>query len=317
MHFRLALLLAVLPGSAFAEVPKVATDIPPVHGLVSRVMDGLGTPALVVPPSASAHSHDLRPSEAAMLEEADAVFWIGEELSPWLLRPVETLASDATVTALLDVEGTVLRPFREAEEFGAEHDDHDHDHDHGHEAKADDHGHDHDHDHGEIDPHAWLDPDNAELWLDVIADVLSELDPANADTYRANAAAGREEIQMAFAKVQDDMSGADGIRYLVFHDAYQYFEARFGLEPVGAVTLGDAAAPGPARIASLQEQLVRSGTNCLLTEPQENSRLISVLAKSGAMKIVEIDPIGASLSAQSPFYPAFLASLSASFNACR
>ena len=261
-----------------------------------------------------------------MLEEADAVFWIGEELSPWLLRPVETLASDATVTALLDVEGTALRPFREAEEFGGDHDDHDHDHDH--DAKADEHDHDHDHDHaakeddhghdhGEIDPHAWLDPDNAQLWLDVIAGVLSELDPANADAYRANAAAGREEIQAAFAKVQDDMAGADGIRYLVFHDAYQYFEARFGLEPIGAVTLGDAAAPGPARIASLQEQLVRSGTNCLLTEPQENSRLISVLAKSGAMKIVEIDPIGASLSAQSPFYPAFLAALSASFNACR
>lgn len=302
MRLFLALLLSALSGPALAEVPKVATDLPPVHGLVSRVMEGLGTPALVVPPAASAHSHDLRPSEAAALEQADAVFWVGEALSPWLLRPVETLASDATVVELLDTEGTALLPFREAEEFGADHAGHDHDHGHGHD---------------DIDPHAWLDPANAQHWLEVIAGVLSDLDPENAGTYRANAEAGRAEIDEAFQKLQEQLKGADGIRYLVFHDAYQYFEARFGLEPVGAVTLGDAAAPGPARIAKLQEQLIRSGTFCLLTEPQENSQLIGVLSKGGAMKIVEIDPLGTGVLAEAPFYPAFLASLGNSFDACR
>ena len=145
MRLRLTLPLFLLAATpAAADVPKVATDILPVYGLAARVMDGIGAPDLVVPGAASAHSYDLRPSEAATLDEADIVFWMGEALTPWMVDAVETLAGDAMLVSLLETEGTMLLPFREDDAFG------------------DDHDHDHDHDHGGsgIDPHAWLDPTN-------------------------------------------------------------------------------------------------------------------------------------------------------------
>lgn len=305
---RLVSLFACLPClafPAFADAPNVATDIPPVHGLVARVMAGVGAPDMVVPANASAHSHDLRPSAAAALQDADIVFWMGEAMTPWLEGAVATLGADAKVISLLAVDGTALLPFREEGGFG-EDDGHDHGDDHGHEDGA-----------GSVDPHAWLNPDNATLWLDVIADTLAEVDPENADAYRANAEAGQAEIAGAVRSAQERLAGAGSIRYAVFHDAYQYFETRFGLKPVGAVTLGDAASPGPARIARLQKQLQQTGADCLLVEAQNGTALVEALQSAKALKIVEIDPMGAALSEESVEYPALLASLAESFDACR
>lgn len=301
MHLRLAMLLIAAAAPVVAEVPKVAADIPPVHGLVSRVMEGIGTPALVVPLVASAHSHDLRPSEAAALEEAGVVFWIGEDLSPWLLRPVTTLASDAVVVTLLEVEGTRILRFREGEGF-----------DHENES-----GTGTEHAHGAIDPHAWLDPENARHWLKVIADTLADANPDNAAAYRANAVAGREEIATAVAAAAAQLKEADRIGYAVFHDAYQYFETRFGLSPVAAVTLGDAAAPGPARIVQIQRQLMASRTDCFLVEPEQDRSLMEIFSQAGALRVIEVDPMGKRIPAGPNLYPALLASLAAGFSACR
>lgn len=301
MRCRLSLFFAVLiaPVSAWADAPRVAADIPPVHGLVARVMDGIGTPDMIVPPSASVHSHDLRPSEAAALEAADVVFWVGEGLTPWLARPLAALAGDAETVALLDLEGTELLPFRE--EHG-----HDHGHDHAHG------GHD---DGDAVDPHGWLDPDNAAHWLSAIAETLAARDPANAEAYRANARAGRDEIAAAVAEVELVLAMGLG-RYVLFHDSTQYFEARFGLEPVGAVTLGDAAAPGPAHLADLEGALEEAGADCLMVEPGEGGALSERVAESHGLTAVTIDPVGVSLVAGRDLYPALLAGLAASFAAC-
>jgi zinc transport system substrate-binding protein len=182
---RFVFALALLPSVAAADIPRVAGDIAPVRSLVARVMEGVGAPAAILPQGASPHSHSMRPSEARALISADLVVWIGAGLTPFLSDPIETLASDAQILTLLDLPGTVRR------EVGAGHA-HDHGHDHG-----DDHDHGQDHDRGREregsgnDPHAWLDPGNAAVWLDAIADRLAALDPDNAATYRANAAAGR------------------------------------------------------------------------------------------------------------------------------
>ena len=203
------LVLAVAP--AWAEPPQVATDIAPVHGLVARVMDGVAEPELVLPPGASPHGHQLRPSEAGVLSRADIVVWIGPELSPSLARSVESLAPDAVRLGLLDDLATTRLELRENPVFGAEGEDegHDHDHDHGH------NGHD-----GEnVDPHAWLDPGNARAWLGLIAETLAEADPENADAYRANAVAGGEEIAAAENRARAAI-GRFGDRHVaVFHDA--------------------------------------------------------------------------------------------------
>ncbi|WP_254054854.1 zinc ABC transporter substrate-binding protein [Pseudophaeobacter sp. EL27] len=354
-------------GVSLADVPKVATDIAPVHGLVARVMQGVGEPDMVVPAGASPHHHSMRPSEALALSRADVVFWMGEALTPWLEGAVEELAKDAHVVELLELEGGLALPFREGvgfeahdhgEEEGhdddhhddhgddhddhekhddhddhAEHDDHD-DHDHEEHAEAehahedehedghdDDHeGHDHGghegHDHEGLDPHAWLSPENAKLWLDVIAAELSEHDAENAATYAANAAAGKQEIEAAKAEV---LTGLEPLRsggFVVFHDAYQYFEHSFGLQAAGAISLGDASDPSPARIAEIQQVVKDKQVSCVFSEPQFNPDMVATVLEGSGAKTVVIDPLGTGLELGAGFYPALLKELGAAMADC-
>ena len=263
-------------GAALAETPKVATDITPVHSLVAQVMEGAGAPALLIAPGASPHGYAMRPSEASALEAADLVFWIGEGLTPWLEGSITSLAGDAHVIALLGVDETRVLPFREGIAFdehdAQDNDDHGHD-DHGH----DDHGHDN-HDHGHAhdgaDPHAWLDPVNARVWLDVIAEELAEHDPGNAALYKANAAAAQAEIAALEVDIAEQTAPLRDVPFLVFHDAYQYFETRFDIAAAGAIALGDAADPGPARVAALRDMAKERDIACVFSEPQFDPKLV-------------------------------------------
>ncbi|WP_261399872.1 zinc ABC transporter substrate-binding protein [Leisingera daeponensis] len=354
-------------GASWAEVPRVAADIAPVHGLVARVMQGLGEPALVVPPGASPHGYAMRPSEARALDQADVVFWLGGALTPWLEGPLEELAGDAHRIELLEAAGTTVLPFREGARFEAhahdeehadhgehedhkEHDDHGHeehaeghgdhadhggheDHDgHGHEGHAEDHAaagnHDdhegHDHGHGDAhghphegaDPHAWLLPANARAWLDVIAEELAEHDPANAAAYRANAEAGKQEIADAAASISAQLEPFRAKQFIVFHDAYQYFEQGFGLSAAGAISLSDAVKPSPARIAEIRDVVVERGVSCVFSEPQFNPGLVATVLDGTGAGAAVLDPLGAKLEPGPQFYPALLQDIGAAIAAC-
>jgi len=299
--------MAMIGGVAMSDTPKVAVDISPVHSLVSRVMHGVGTPDLIVQAGASPHGYTLRPSEAKALQDAQMVFWMGESLSPWMEGALDTLSSDASIITLLERDETILLEFREGalfeehdhDDHGDEkHDDHGDDNhdDHGDE-KHDDHGdekHD-DHSHGSYDPHAWLSPDNARIWLNLIASQLSIVDPENAGTYFANAAAGRLEIEALKAEVNSLLEPVRGKKFIVFHDAYQYFEEAFKISASGAISLGDASKPSPARIAEIQGRIEEESIDCVLSEPQFNKGLVAtVMAGSNANTNV-IDPLGVGL----------------------
>ncbi len=373
-----AVVPAVLGGGmALADVPRVAVDIAPVHGLVARVMQGVGSPDLVIPPGASPHGYSMRPSEALALERADAVFWIGEALTPWLEGPLDTLASDAHVTELLAVPGTMTLEFRTGATFEAhdhgdehhgeehheedhhedehadhaeghdhgEHDDHDHEkhadheehdhegHDHGaheghdHDAHDhDEHGHDeHDHDdhddheghsHSGLDPHAWLAPGNAEVWLMAIAEELSELDPENAATYKANAKAGKAEIDAAIQEVDALLEPFRAQSFIVFHDAYQYFETSFEIAATGAISLGDASDPSPARIAEIRDDVAEYGVTCVFSEPQFNPGLVATVLDGTAAKTVVIDPLGTKIDTGPTFYTDLIKGLGKAMASC-
>lgn len=361
----LSLTATLLGGAAFAEVPRVAVDIAPVHSLVARVMQGVATPDLIIQSGASPHEYSLRPSEAAALQDANLVFWIGADLTPWLTDTIETLASDASVTGLLDAEGTRKLDFREgalfeAHDHGAHeghddhgheehaeagHDDHDHDHDHAkHEERAeaghDDHDHDHDHakhdehaeaghndhdheeagheghHHGAHDPHAWLSPQNAMTWLNVIAGQLSAADPDNAGTYFANAAAGRAEIEAVMGEVNATLDPVRGGQFIVFHDAYQYFETDFDFPASGAISLGDAADPSPARLAEIQGRITQEGIACVLAEPQFNPGLVATVMDGTQAQTGVIDPLGSDLALGPALYPQLLRNLSTALAEC-
>ncbi|MEP1330047.1 zinc ABC transporter substrate-binding protein [Pseudophaeobacter sp.] len=323
-----------------AEVPKVATDIAPVHALAARLMQGLGEPDLVVPPGASPHGYSMRPSEARALAQADLVFWMGEALTPWMHGAMTELAGDARVVELLEVDGTLVLPFRTGVGFeahghdahgGEDHDDHEaedhsgHDEDHHDEAvEAHEDGHDghddhaeHDHAHAEgIDPHAWLAPENGKLWLDVMAAELSRLDPENAAIYAENADAAKVEIEAAEVRVNAELTAFRAQKFVVFHDAYQYFERSFDLQASGAIALGDASDPSPARIAEIQQVVAQNGVTCVFSEPQFNPDLVTTVLDGSAAKTVVLDPVGAHLKPGAGFYTALLEDLGAAMASC-
>lgn len=313
----LATLSAVigLAGGAMAEAPKVATDIAPVHSLVARVMQGVGEPALIVPPGASPHSHAMRPSEAAALEKADLVIWMGESLTPWLEGAIDALAGDAHVIELLGEGNSRVLPFREGVAFAA----HGHDED-GHEAHdeeghADHEGHDHDHAHDGADPHAWLDPMNARIWLDVIARELTGHDPANAALYAANATDAQAELDSLAVEIAAQVAPVRGKPFLVFHDAYQYFETAFDLSATGAIALSDAADPGPARIAELRDLVQEQNIACVFSEPQFDPKLVRTVFGEVAGHGV-LDPLGAELTPGPDLYPTLMRRMAAALTEC-
>ncbi len=351
-----------------ADVPKVTVDIAPVHSLVSSIMKGVGKPDLIIPAGASPHEYQLKPSNAKSLEDADVVFWIGEDLTPWLENGLESLAKDASITSLLGVDGIELLSFREGALFEAhdhgdhddhddhgkkkhdDHDDHDHgkkkhddhdDHDHG-KKKHDDHDdHDHgkkkhddhdDHDHGkkkhddhddheghahgEHDPHAWLSPKIAKVWLNSIAAKLSEVDPDNAASYFSNAKSARDNIDVLVADVNSILDPIREKKFVVFHDAYQYFEKDFGISASGAISLGDASDPSPARLAEIRKRVVDEAVECVLAEPQYKQGLVKAVVEGTDANTAVIDPLGVKLETGPSLYENLIRNLATNLAKC-
>lgn len=329
-------LLAAFPLVAAADVPRVAVDIPPVYSLVSKVMGERGDPELFIQPGASPHGYSLRPSEAQSLDDADLVVWVSDALTPWLSGPIDNLAGDAHHLELMDVPGITTLEYREGatfalndgDEHGHGHHDHDHhEHDHGdhkhhhHEDSHDESGHDHnhhdhDHSHTGMNPHAWLDPANARRWLDAIAEQLSEIDPDNAAYYRDNAGQGKEELTSLQAHIQDRLASSADTRFIVFHDAYQYFEEAFNVHAAGAISIGDASSPSPARIEKLQTLVNDENIQCVFSEPQFNPQMVNNVFGDTSAYIGVMDPLGVGLTLDGGLYDALLEQLANEITRC-
>lgn len=295
LHRTPLLALGLVAGAAWAEPPRVVVDIAPSHSLVARVMEGVGAPALLLEPGTSPHDHAMRPSEAGVLAEAELVVLTAAELTPWLDRAADRLAPDAAKLMLDEAPGAVVLPAREA-------------------PLLEDHDHDHGHDHGETDPHGWLDPHNARAWMDAVAEVLAERDPENAVAYRANAEAGRAELEALEAELRAALDPVRGLRYVVLHDAFQYFEARFDVPAVAALAVGDATDPGPARLREIHDALRREAVACAFAEPQLDPGLLTAVA--GEVPTAVLDPLGASLEPGPDLYPALLRDLARALADC-
>lgn len=304
--------IALLPAAASAEVPRVMTDIAPIHSLTAQVMGDLGTPDVLLPPGADPHDFALRPSDAARLGAADLVIWAGEGLTPWLEEPLGTLAPQASTLSLLETEGWDRLEIRELKAMGDD-DDHDHDHDH-----SDDHGHDHghDHDHGSFDPHAWLDPVAAQAWVAAISAALSAQDPENAGIYAQNAADATAELAALHDKVTAQLSGLTGRAYILPHDGYQYFEARFGLTAAGALAGIDAQTPGPAQVASLRDQMAENAIVCVFSDAEIGDNWASIVTEGTTAKTATLDGVGAGLTEGPALYSAMIQRLADSFENC-
>lgn len=307
------LALSLSTAAAFAA-PKVVTTIKPVHSLVSAVMKDVGEPAILVDGAASPHGYALKPSQAAALQDADVIFWIGPELETFLEKPIETIAGKAEAIALIDVDGVKTLPLREGGAFEAhdhgDHGGHSHGHDHGH-------NHAHGHDHGEeVDGHVWLDPENAKAFVAAIAAALEKADPANAAAYGANASTETARLDALIAATKEKLKPVAGKGFIVFHDAYHYYEARFGVEAAGSITVNPEVAPGAERIAELQAKLKELGAACIFAEPQFEPKLVATIAEGTSARTGTLDPLGAALENGPDLYHQLIDGLTASLTGC-
>ncbi|MEX2644254.1 MAG: zinc ABC transporter substrate-binding protein [Acetobacterales bacterium] len=313
----LALVLLVAGKPASAEAPRVVASIKPVHSIVAAVMEGVGAPTLLVSGAATPHSYAMRPSDARALASADLVFWVGPALESFLAKPLSVLPDSAKVVRLIDAEGLHRLPVREGGAFEA----HEHGHEHGHAHQRAEPGHDHGHDHGHgpdgaIDPHVWLDPHNAEVMATAVAAALADRDPAHAERYGDNARRLVRELEALDAELREAIAPLHGIPYVVFHDAYQYFEAHYGLQPAGSITIEAERAPGARRVAEVRDRIVALGARCVFGEPQFRSDIVDTLIDGTGARAATLDPLGAALDAGPALYAALLRNLAADLRGC-
>ncbi|TCP62782.1 zinc transport system substrate-binding protein [Rhodovulum bhavnagarense] len=317
--------LALMAAPALAEPPAVMTDIPPVHALAASVMGDLAAPDILLDKGSDPHHFQLRPSQANALSEADLVFWVGPRLTPWLARAIEGVGLSGEAIALVDLPETYRRAFGETHTNEGE--DHTHTHtedghegeDHGHDSHAEDAQADggHDHAHSGLDPHAWLDPDNARTWTKAIADRLIAADPENAQTYRTNAEATLAAIDAAEAETRALLAPVGDTPIMVFHDAYGYFAAHFGVTVAGSIALGDAASPGAARLSQLRTRLQDDGVACIFPEAQHDPALVAAIVEGTATRVGDtLDPSGSTLDYGPDLYRTLLTRLGRNIATC-
>jgi zinc transport system substrate-binding protein len=304
--------LLTIFSSANADI-KVVASIKPIHSLASYLMDGVGKPDLIVDGYASPHGFAMKPSHAKMLQNADLIFWVGEDLEGFLEKPLKSVAKKAEKIELMEIKGLKKLKFRERNIF-EEHDDHGHDEhkEHGHkEDKHDDHD---DHAHGEHDPHIWLDPINAKVILSEMAEHLIENDSKNASTYKANLKKAHKALDNLTKKVKSELK--KDFKSVVFHDAYQYFEKRFDVNVLGAFTVNTDVLPGAEQLAEIREIIENEKVTCVFSEPQFNPDIIKAVAKDMKINTGVIDPLGATLNPGKDLYFDLIRNMSTSFKGC-
>ena len=312
--------------SSNAEI-KVVASIKPIHSLASYLMDGINKPDLIVDGYSSPHGFALKPSHAKMLQEADIIFWIGEDLENFLEKPLKSIAKKAEKIELMEIKGLKKLKFRERNIFDG-HDDHGHKEDKHKEDGHDDHGHDEDghkedghddhghegHAHGEYDPHIWLDPENAKIILNEMVEHLVENDEKNASTYKSNLDKALKDIDKLLKNVKSELN--KDFKSIVFHDAYQYFEKRFNVNVLGAFTVNTDVLPGAEQLSEIREIIEHDKVSCVFSEPQFNPDIINAVAKDMNIKTGVLDPLGASLNPGKDLYFDLIKNMSKSFKGC-
>ena len=332
----LSLLTFISPANAET---KVVASIKPIHSLATYLMDGVSKPGLIVDGYASPHGFAMKPSHAKMLQEADLIFWVGEDLESFLEKPLKSIAKKAEKIELMEIKGLNKLKFRERNIFDG-HDDHGHDDGHkeddhdDHAKKEDDHGHDdehkedghddehkedgHDdhegHAHGEYDPHIWLDPSNAKVILKEMAEHLIEKDQKNASIYKSNLKKALKDLDKLTKNVKSDLN--KDFKSIVFHDAYQYFEKRFDVNIMGAFTVNTDVMPGAEQLSEIREIIEHDKVSCVFSEPQFNPDIINAVAKDMNISTGVLDPLGATLDPGKDLYFDLIKNMSKSFKGC-
>ena len=295
---------------------SVVASIKPIHSLVAAVMGDIGTPHLLLEAPSSAHHFTLKPSQARSLQAADIVFWVGPTMEQPLTKALATLAPQAQTLPLIESAGLVLINFDKVTPAHEKHDHEKHDHEkHDHE-KHDKHDEHAKHDDHLINPHIWLDPQNAKIMLGVIAARLAKADPENASTYAANADSMAARLATIETDITSQLASYSAAKFLVLHDAHVYFERRFGLRNYGAITTEPDVMPTASRVKALRDELREHRFDCIFTEPFLGQKAVALIAEGSKVSIGTLDPIASNLPAGAQLYPDLLMSYAKALQSC-
>ena len=298
----LALLLTVLMGlTSVQAAPQVVVSIKPLQELVGAVMDGVAEPRLLVPPGQSPHTWSLKPSDAAAVSGAGLVVWIGPGLETSLARALRGAPAGQPRLEVESLPGILLLPARVGGDWEKRRRD------------GADNGQGHAHGTSNADPHLWLSPDNARQIVAAVAQRLSELDEVNAVRYRANAARFTQELDTLDAQLKARLAPLADRPFIVFHDAYQYFEKHYGLRAVGSVLVSPEQMPGVRRVSELRDKVRSLGAVCVFAEPQFPPALVDTLIEGTPARRGTLDPLGMGLSGG---YPALLSQMGEDLARC-
>lgn len=291
-----------LASPAVGAAPRVVASLKPLHSLVAGVMEGVGSPGLILTGAGSPHTSSLRPSEARLLESADVVFWVGASMEGFLARPLEALGSTARIVGLLEAPGIAALPARRGgvwEGHGAE----------AHRGRGTEKE-------GPLDGHLWLDPANAKVIAQLAATVLAQADPANRERYAANAARLAARIDALDAELLALLAPVREVPYVVFHDAFRYFEQRYALRAVGAVAVSPERAAGARRVREIRGKIEALGARCVFGEPQFPPALLATLTEGTGARTGVLDPLGADLPAGPDAWFALMRALAGALAGC-
>jgi zinc transport system substrate-binding protein len=287
----------IFTAPVLADQLRVVVDIPPVHGIVEGVLGSNASITTLISRGIDPHNYTMKPSHAAALSAADLIVLIGESLTPSLAEKLPSLASNAQIIELAKVSNVHLIAYEDAHEDhedDAHHDDDHHD-DHADEKEQNEHEHDehhddeHDsHDHSGINPHMWLDIDNADVWAHAIAKSASELSTALTSDINANLAA----FEQTLIGLKSEMQTLTAKPYSVSHDAFGYLEESFGIDHPQAVTNGMGLRPSPSDMANLRAQIEATPPACMIIDPNDHTALAYALAEEYSIKTVEFSQLG-------------------------
>ena len=286
---------------------RVVVSTKPLHSIVAGVMQGVSTPELIVNGTASPHTYRLKPSAARAIQEAGAVFWAGDNVETFLIKPLASLPRQAKVVTLSKAPGIQLLPVRGGEKWES---DHDHDHD-----QADGNGEHEDLLHN-IDPHVWLDPVNTKMMVKAIVQTLSEIDPEHASLYLHNGEALAVRLDKLNQALMSNLEPVSGHPYMVFHDAYQYFEKRYHLNAVGSVIFQTDQASSAKRLRRLHKLIEDNNVRCVFSEPEFSPKKVNALIRGTQIKTGVLDSLGSDLPAGPDLYFSMMKNLGKSIKAC-
>lgn len=305
MRLAVSCLATLLLSTSALAAPKVIASIVPVHSIVANVMGDVGAPELLLSGKNSEHAANLSPQQLSDLGKADVVFMIGSGLEHKL---AQVSGSDAVggkqFTALSAAAGIKTLPVRQGGTFEVHEE---------HEGEAPD---GHDEAILKFDPHVWLDPENVKAMTNAVAADLSRIDPGHAKTYQANAAAYVASLDQLMAQISTDTKAIQNKPFIVFHDAYQYFEKRFGLTAVGSISDVSAAAPSARRLNEIRSKLEETKALCVFREPQFDAKYVTVVLEGSKAKPGILDPIGSGITAGPKAYAELLTRLAKGARDC-